>query len=160
VVGDGATTRLPYAEGPAWERLEDELGWYDLKSVAAQRSYKRVKLVQIVAAAAIPVLAVADISRIWMAAAGALLVILESVQQLYQWQTNWVQYRSTAEALKHEKSLYLAHAGPYAVADAQVVLAERIEGLISQEHAKWTAERAQSGAKDRATDGAETTARS
>ncbi|MDQ3901067.1 MAG: DUF4231 domain-containing protein [Actinomycetota bacterium] len=47
-------------------------------------------------------------------------------------------YRATAEALEHEKYLYLAAAGPYSTNDRQRVLAERLEGLISQEHAKWT----------------------
>jgi hypothetical protein len=49
-----------------------------------------------------------------------------------------VLYRSTAEALKHEKFLFLSCAGPYATGDRQRVLAERLEGLISQEHARWT----------------------
>ena len=44
-----------------------------------------------------------------------------------------------AEALKHERYLYLAHAGQYAGEDRHDLLAERLEGLISQEHAKWTA---------------------
>ena len=75
---------------------------------------------------------------------GAIVVVLESVQHLYQWQTNWVLYRSTAEALKHEKYLYLSLAGPYAATpDPLGVLAERLEGLISQEHARWTQGREQ-----------------
>src|SRR5947209_13305392 len=37
-----------------------------------------------------------------------------------------------------KKFLYLAAAGPYSANDRQRVLAERLEGLISQEHAKWT----------------------
>jgi hypothetical protein len=49
----------------------------------------------------------------------------------------WISYRSTAEALKHERYLYLARAGPYTGEDRHRQLAERIEGLISQEHAKW-----------------------
>jgi hypothetical protein len=41
-------------------------------------------------------------------------------------------------ALKHEKYLYLANAGPYAAATTpRALLAERIESLVSQEHAKW-----------------------
>jgi uncharacterized protein YdeI (BOF family) len=45
-----------------------------------------------------------------------------------QYHPNWITYRSTCEALKHEKYLYLAKAGPYAaVIDAHVFLAERIE---------------------------------
>src|SRR3712207_7178244 len=55
----------------------------------------------------------------------------------------WVLYRSTAEALKHAKCLFLSCAGPYATADRPRVLAERVEGLVSQEHAKWTEEREQ-----------------
>ena len=56
-----------------------------------------------------------------------------------QLQEHWISYRSAAEALKHERYLYLAKAGPYTGDDHHRVLAERIEGLISQEHAKWAA---------------------
>jgi hypothetical protein len=68
----------------------------------------------------------------------ALIVVLESVQHLYQFQEHWITYRFTAEALKHEQYLYLAKAGPYTEEDRHHQLAERIEGLVSQEHAKWT----------------------
>ncbi|HEY4629913.1 MAG TPA: DUF4231 domain-containing protein [Blastococcus sp.] len=129
--------------GPAWDRLVDQLDWYDRKSSDAQRAFKRVKVTELVIAAAIPVMAGTSASQIITAALGGAVVLLEAVQQLYQWQTNWVQYRSTAEALKHEKFLYLAVAGPYATGDRRRLLAERLEGLISQEHAKWTQSRAQ-----------------
>jgi hypothetical protein len=57
---------------------------------------------------------------------------------LNQYQQNWVAYRSTCESLKHEKYVYLGKASPYAIAgDAHALLAERIESLVSQEHAKW-----------------------
>jgi hypothetical protein len=133
-VGDGS-------QHPAWARLEDQLGWYDRKSRSAQRNFKRLKLLQIVTAAAIPVIVAAEGPALLTAALGAAVVVLEAVQQLYQWQTNWVQYRSTAEALKHEKFLFLSSAGPYSSTDRFRVLAEKLEGLISQEHAKWTHDR-------------------
>jgi Protein of unknown function (DUF4231) len=124
---------------PTVERLEDQLAWYDGKSRANQRQYKRVKVVQLVLGAAVPVLVlVPEIHAVVPALLAAVVVILEGLQQLYQWQTNWVQYRSTTESLKHEKYLFLAAAGPYAGADRLRVLAERIEGLVSQEHAQWT----------------------
>ena len=54
--------------------------------------------------------------------------MLESVQQLFQFHSNWTHYRSTSEALKHEKFLYRAHAGSYApAANPEALLAERIE---------------------------------
>ena len=71
---------------------------------------------------------------------GAVIVVLEGAQHLYQYQEHWITYRSTAEALKHERYLYLAQAGPYAGDDRHSQLAERLEGLISQEHANWTAD--------------------
>jgi hypothetical protein len=133
----------PDPSGHAWERLTDQLDWYDRKSNAAQRAFKRVKVAELIIAAAIPVVAGTSAPATVTAALGGAVVLLEAVQQLYQWQTNWVQYRSTAEALKHEKFLYLAGAGPYATGDKKRLLAERLEGLISQEHAKWTQSRVQ-----------------
>lgn len=124
---------------PTWERLTDQLHWYDEKSQSAQSSYKRVKVVQLVVGALVPVVVlVPGVNLLIPAALGAFVVILEGLQQLYQWQTSWVQYRSTAEALKHEMYLFLAAAGPYGREDRDQVLAERVEGLVSQEHAKWT----------------------
>lgn len=127
--------------GPTWGRLEDQLGWYSRKSIAAQQAYKRVKLGQLIVGAAVPVVAALQVSAAVTATLAAFVVVAEGAQQLYQWQTNWVLYRSTAEALKHEKYLYLAAAGPYSADDRDRVLAERLEGLVSQEHAKWTESR-------------------
>ncbi len=130
---------------PAWARLEEQLEWYDRKSVAAQQAFKRLKVLELLIGAAVPVVAGVSGPPLLTAALGAAVVVLEAVQHLYQWQTNWVLYRSTAEALKHEKYLFLSAAGPYAGPDRLRVLAERIEGLISQEHAKWTEGREPAG---------------
>lgn len=124
------------------ERLEDQISWYDQKSVWNQRLFKITKAVQIVAAALIPVIVLTLESDWPPAALGALVVVLEGFQQLNQYQQNWTAYRSTSEALKHEKFLFVAKAGPYAAAtDPMTLLAERIEGLVSQEHAKWVSAR-------------------
>lgn len=135
----------PAAEDPTWERLEDELGWYDRKSGDNQRSYNRLKLLELAVAAALPVVAGVG-SPVWLTGGlAAVIVVLEGAQHLYQFQEHWITYRSTAEALKHERYLYLAEAGPYAAEDRHRQLAERIEGLVSQEHAKWTASHQQAG---------------
>jgi hypothetical protein len=90
-------------------------------------------------AAALPVVAGIG-SPVWVTGGlAAVIVVLEGVQHLYQFQEHWITYRATAEALKHERYLYLAKAGPYVGEDRHRQLAERLEGLVSQEHAKWTA---------------------
>ena len=132
----------PTASGPAWDRLEEQVGWYDRKSRGAQRAYKRLKVLQLVAAAAVPVVAAAEAAAWITAGFGGVVLVLEGVQQLGQYQSNWITYRSTCEALKHEKYLYLAGAGPYRTSeDRSMVLAEHVEGLVSQEHARWVSSR-------------------
>lgn len=82
---------------PTWARLEDQLDWYDRKSVAAQRAYKRVKLSQLIIGAAVPVFAGLQLSAALTATLAAYVVVAEGAQQLYQWQTHWVLYRATAD---------------------------------------------------------------
>jgi hypothetical protein len=65
------------------------------------------------------------------------------VQQLNQYHNKLITYRSTAEALKHEKYLYLGNAGPYAAVNPKALLTERVESSVSQEHAKWASSQEQ-----------------
>jgi hypothetical protein len=127
-------------DDPTMERVDQQIEWYDRRSRHAQRLFKTLKAVQIVAAASIPVLTSVG-APVWIAGAnGALIVILEGIQQMDQYQQLWVSYRATAEALKHEKYLSLAGSRPYEGLDEQhrrALFAERVESLISQEDSKW-----------------------
>jgi hypothetical protein len=134
-MGNGGT-------GPAWERLESQLGWYEEKSRHHKRWYQGLKVAQIVIAAAIPVVAAAGASATVAGALGAVIVVLEGFQQLFRFQENWIAYRVTAEALKREKSLCLAKAGAYAGADRPgALLAERVERIVTQESGAWAESR-------------------
>lgn len=138
-----AAVPRPAPEDPTWDRLEDQIHWYDTRSSDNQRRYKWLKLLELAVAAALPVVAGVGSPVLVTGALAAVIVVLEGAQHLYQFQERWITYRSTAEALKHERYLYLAKAGPYLRADRHQQLAERIEGLISQEHAKWTSSQQQ-----------------
>jgi hypothetical protein len=127
---------------PAWRRLENQRKWYAEKSASNQKWYKSFKLIQIVLAAAIPIIALLPVAhtKFIVAIFGALIAILEGIQQLYQFHTLWTEYRSTTEHLKHEKYLFLSLSGPYRGQnqdEALLLLAERIEEHISKEHTKW-----------------------
>ncbi|MGO8789366.1 MAG: DUF4231 domain-containing protein [Terriglobia bacterium] len=127
---------------PTLERLEDQINWYDRKSNYNQRAYKWLKVVEVVAAALVPLSSGLRVPAAITGSLGVLIAVLEGLLQLNQYHQNGITYRSTCESLKHEKYLYLANAGPYAGADgaqAHARLAERIESLVSQEHAKWAA---------------------
>jgi hypothetical protein len=149
-------------EGPTFERLQNQIDWYSSKSGKSQRAFKRIKVTEILAAAFIPFLGSLPIEPLKphlvliTGALGVLITILEGVLHLNQYQENWTNYRSTAEALKHEKYLYLGKAGPYAKTntdDPDSLVAERVEALVSQEHSQWTnlqqqSTRAQSGTQN------------
>jgi hypothetical protein len=127
---------------PTLQRLEDQITWYDRKSNECQRRFKWLKAVEMAAAAAIPVVAAFDVPVYVAGILGAVVVVTEGLLHLNQYQQNWITYRSTAEALKHEKYLFLARADIYAGSSKPLrLLAERIEGLISQEHARWVSSR-------------------
>ena len=128
-------------------RLEDQIAWYDRRSASNKLWHHTLKIVVIVAGALIPFFTGflwsvqgAEVGRWCAAIAGVVVVILESMQHLCQFQWNWLRYRTTAEALKREKHLFLGKAGPYADADdLRKMLVERTEACISQEHGAWVA---------------------
>jgi hypothetical protein len=125
-------------DGPTWTRLTGQIDWYDRNAKKNQQWFKIIKLVQILLSALVPVVAVADGSRVILGALGAGVVVLEAVQQLYQFHRNWISYRSTCEGLKREQHLFLVGGGEYAdAADRTVLLAERLEQLISRETGDW-----------------------
>jgi uncharacterized protein DUF4231 len=141
------TDALP-GDDPIYARLEDQIAWYDRKSSSAQRTFKRIKIVEICAAAVIPFLAGITLpqDKLIIAGLGVLITILEGFLHLNQYQQIWGTYRSTCEALKHEKYIYLAQAGQYAgAANPHAMLAEQVESLVSQEDAQWSAFQQQAG---------------
>jgi hypothetical protein len=139
---------------PAWFRLNDQLNWYDRKSGSNQKRYKSIKAVQLVLAGSIPVVSLVGASwSLWITAIlGASVALLEGLQQLGKYDQLWIDYRSTAEQLKHEKYLFLAGSGPYRdleTKDALRLLAERVEERVSTEHAKWVSDARQVGQQEK-----------
>lgn len=142
-------------DDPTMQRLEDQIQWYDSRSINNQWKFNVLKTIVIVAAALIPFLVGLklpldgeNLSQWIVGGLGVLVTVLEGLQQLNQYHANWISYRFTCEALKHEKFLFLAKAGPYAVAkNPSALLSEKTETLVSQEHAKWTTSQAEQNKK-------------
>src|SRR6202007_2776175 len=113
-------------------RLDDQISWYDTHSSKNQRYYKCVKVISMSAAGFVPVLAAFGFQAAVAGVFGFFSLICEGLQQLNQYHGNWISYRSTCEALKHEKHLYEAGAGHYRNVDDPIsLLAEQVESLVS-----------------------------
>ena len=128
---------------PAFDRIAEQSTRYGGNARKNRTIYVRLKGMQIVLAAAIPVVSVAaasDAQRWTSAGLGALIGIVEGFLQLGQYQQNWLLYRATREALKREEFLYGAGAGPSAgVAARDELYIERCDAIMSGEYAKWLA---------------------
>lgn len=136
------------------QRLDDQITWYDRKSAASQAAYKRLRLIEIVAAATIPLLAGYS-QRSWLVGViigvmGLIVAVLAGVMGLYRFQENWNEYRAMAESLKQEKYLYLARAEPYDGAQPFELLVQRVESLLKSETTDWARRMRDAGAPEKA----------
>ncbi|MGE0667661.1 MAG: DUF4231 domain-containing protein [Sphingomonadales bacterium] len=142
-----------------YERLEDQIAWYDRKSLWHQKQYKVLKVVSMVAAALVPLTSVTPWPII-PGALGVVVVIVEGLQQMNQHHRYWVQYRQTCEQLRREKFLYIGRTGSYNLSDAKAfrLLVENVEALVSDDNASWMQGRRDSEQKPREQDAEEETA--
>jgi NADH:ubiquinone oxidoreductase subunit 4 (subunit M) len=131
------------------QRLDDQLDWYDRKSSWNQKWYKRLQLILLVAAATIPFLSgfatevpVAESGVHWVNIAigllGVIMTAIAAALGLYNFQENWIKYRTTSESLQKEKYKFLTGVSPYDGDNAFKILVEHVEGLISKENTDWS----------------------
>lgn len=124
------------------QRLDDQIDWYSEKSSYCQSRYKAFRVIEVVAAALIPLLSGLGEKvpyALWIIGVlGVVVAVTTSIGGLFKYHENWIQYRATSEALKHEKFLFMTKVSPYNVEDAFAILVQRVEGLISNENSTWT----------------------
>ena len=126
-------------------RYEDQIRWYDGKAASNKRRYYIFQsLVVCVSAGATMTIALGvyfeDTRWIRLAALGMTTVVtaLVSLQKVFRFQEQWIEYRTTAETLKKEKPMYDAQIGEYEHADSpERMFVGRVENCISTQNTKW-----------------------
>ena len=123
-------------------RLDDQIGWYDRKSMQNQKWFKRLQVAAVLASATIPFLSgyITETSLLLKISVGLLglaVAAITAVLGLYKFQENWLEFRTTCESLKHEKYLFLTKSDPYDGEEPFKLLVERVESLISKENTAW-----------------------
>ncbi len=124
------------------DRLENQIDWYDKKSIRSQKLFKRLQVIVILSSATIPFLSgymdgTSLYLKVVIGLLGLVIASITAIIGLYRFQENWLEYRTTCETLRHEKYLYLAKATPYNEERSFLLLVERIESLISKENTNW-----------------------
>lgn len=123
-------------------RLEEEILWYDRKSVANKKWNILCRIIEIVCAALIPFLAGyarqgPSYLSITIGGLGVAVAVSAGVSALLKFQEQWIKYRTTAESLKKEKYLFLTKVEPYNTDNPLSVFVQRVETLVSQENTNW-----------------------
>jgi len=121
-------------------RVEDQIAWYDRKAQASKRGFIVCQIITLVASATVPVVVIfsgAVWSRVVVAVLGSATAVTAGIVSLYQFREHWIEYRTTAESLKHEKYMFQTQTGPYSGDDSFSLFVERIEALVSQENTAW-----------------------
>ena len=145
------------ANHPTRDRLEDQMRWLGAKAARCQRMHKRLRIAQLLSAAAIPfvngwqqdlphLLGTMSFSAFLSGLLGLAVVLLMAIQQTGKYHENWINYRQAAEALKSEQHLHTVGAGHYAAsADPDRLLAERVEDILQRENRTWVSHTAKQG---------------
>ncbi len=122
------------------ERYEDQINWYDKKSMWNQKMYRYFQWSVIILATITPVLVatVPDKTRWLTVTISALVAIGTSILKTFKYQENWINYRTTCETLRKEIHFYKAGLGDYRGSeDREALFVERVESLISRENTMW-----------------------
>ena len=124
------------------DRYQDQIDWYDRKAAHNQTIYRWMQWTLIALAAITPILIELDLEALgwlqWATLTSAVVAILTAGMKTFNYQENWINYRTTCETLRKERFFYDAGLGEYAGADdKEALFVDRVESLISRENTMW-----------------------
>jgi hypothetical protein len=119
------------------KRYEDQVNWYDGKSVLYKRVNYLFQIPTILIAAILPIFAALE--QKWITVAlSAIVSIFVGTLNLGRFEEKWHNYRSTCENLKRELQYYKAKIDGYENAgDPEKLFIANVESMITSEHSKW-----------------------
>ena len=126
------------------ERFNDAISWYDSKAVTSKSRYQWMRAVSVIGGVLVPVLVNVSLPglEIYLKAVttvlSTLVVLLVSLESVFHYREQWVNYRSTEQFLRREYFLFAAKEGVYtdlrSADDAFRVFVERVEAKIESEN--------------------------
>lgn len=121
-------------------RFSDLLKHFEEAAVRYQRLNLVLRLSQTLLACMLPILIETEISRTVLLILAALLALLITSSQVWQFDSKWRQYRLVTSELRRELYMFLAHAGEYSGEEATqrvTTFHERTRKLLDSEFSPW-----------------------
>lgn len=122
-----------------WQELEALFAWYDKAATRTRLWYQLLKVTALVAGAAVTLLAAISAPAAVTASVAGVIVVVEGAQQVFQFHSNWISYRGSAELLRQQAFLYAAEVSPYDdAATRRNRLAAVLQELTTKETTTWS----------------------
>lgn len=131
---------------PELQSAANDLAWWQYKAQfmdyhrGATRNkvlYRASQGIIITCAALITISAAASVASLIPATLGALITIVGGIQQMCQWERNWIEYRRAAEEMRQHAFAFAARTEPYNGEDSRELLAAHRRSVAITENAGW-----------------------
>ena len=99
------------SESASWASFRDQFAVYSRGARANRVAYQVARIVSLTAAAAVTVSAGLSAPAWVTASLGGLIVVIEGLQQLFQWHENWIAYRQATETMRQHAIDFAAVSG-------------------------------------------------
>ncbi len=123
------------------KRVEEQITWYEKKSISNQDCHKYLRIMEIACAALIPFISgfneLIPNSSALVGLLGIMIAVSAGISSLNRYQENWISYRGTGETLKREKYRFLTKTSPYHTASAFEIFVQKIEDILANENSQW-----------------------
>lgn len=117
------------------------LKYYDSKSVAYKKRFLVLTVSDIILSAMIPfvVLFIDGFSaaKYIVALMGSIITIVKGLNTAFGYHKLWIEYRTVAEALKHQKDLYINNCSPYNGQNKKELLVIIVNSILENENRNW-----------------------
>lgn len=126
-------------------RFTEQLDYYGRKADSNKRRYHVLQVVTISLAAILPVLVSSPLHGNWKWLATGVSIILAITNGLFKvlhLPESWINYRSTAEKLKQEKTRFDFQLAPYDNPDPEAnhrLFIQQVETVLGEESETWSA---------------------
>jgi len=121
------------------QRWQTQRDYYSKQSARNKRWHQGLQLFIAVGAIAVPIiLNIPEIPKQIPTILSGLVAGAAALENVYRFGDNWRNFRQTLEALKRERALFDASAGPYRDSEnAFTLFVERVESLTSEETMRY-----------------------
>lgn len=133
------------AEHLVWAQFRSQFEEYSRAARNNRLAYQSAKVVAIVVAAVVTICAALSAPAWLTASLGGVLVVLEGLQQMFQWQANWIGYRRSAEQMRQHGMAFAAGMAPYEGPDRRRLLAALMRDVALAENTTWAGRMAGKG---------------